>query len=252
MKQKTFIDPYKKTSEKRGFAGILETFFRSFRKFAFLFVIAPIALLYVFCLGMAAMPSLYFNIWLYEKTLNSPLWIKAMSFSMSLPASYFISAVLLLFVVGAVNKLLPLKLKPMRTTWYSLEVIPWYYHNALVQLVRYTVLDFMTPSPLNVMFYRMMGMKVGKNVMINTTNISDPALITLEDNVMIGGSATLFAHYGMKGFLVVAPLVIKKNANIGLKASLFGDVVVEEGALVGPGEVVLPKSVVEKAEKKAS
>lgn len=131
----------------------------------------------------------------------------------------------------------------MRATWYSLEVIPWYYHNALVQLVRFTVLDIITPSPLTNLFFKMMGMKIGKNVLINTSNISDPALITLEDNVTLGGSSTVFAHYGMKGFLVVAPVVIKKGANIGLKASIMGDVIIEEDAMVPPHEIVLPKTI---------
>jgi acetyltransferase-like isoleucine patch superfamily enzyme len=142
-----------------------------------------------------------------------------------------------------------LKLKPWRGGWYSLQSLPWYYHNALVQLVRYTFLDLVTPSPLNVLFYRMMGMKIGKGVMINTTNISDPGLITLEDNVTIGGSATLFAHYAQGGYLVIAPTIIKKGATIGLRASVMGDVIVGEKVTVKPHSILLPKTRLNKGDK---
>jgi UDP-3-O-[3-hydroxymyristoyl] glucosamine N-acyltransferase len=92
-------------------------------------------------------------------------------------------------------------------------------------------------------------MKIGKGTMINTSNISDPCLIKIGDYVTLGGSATLIAHYGMKGMLIIDHLVIEDKATIGLKASLFGDVIVGEGATVGPHEVVLPKSRLFKQEK---
>ena len=88
----------------------------------------------------------------------------------------------------------------------------------------------------------MMGMKVGKGTMINTTNISDPCLIEIGDFVTIGGSATLIAHYGMKGMLIIEKLKIEDNVTVGLRATLFGDVVIGKGATVKPNEVILPKT----------
>ncbi len=157
-------------------------------------------------------------------------------------AGFFMYGLTLVFVVPAVNKILPLKVKPHRATWYSLSVIPWYYHNALTYLVRYTFLDFITPTPINKLFYQMMGMKIGKGTVINTSNISDPCLIEIGDYVTIGGSVTLVAHYGQKGLLVIDKLVIHDKATIGLRASLFGNVVVGKGALVKAHEVLLPKT----------
>ena len=89
-----------------------------------------------------------------------------------------------------------------------------------------------------------MGMKIGDRVEINTTNISDPGLITLEDGVTIGGSATIIAHYGMGGYLIIAPVLIKKGATIGLRAIVMGGVEIGENAKILPNSVVLPKSIV--------
>ncbi len=53
------------------------------------------------------------------------------------------------------------------------------------------------------LFYRMMGMKIGKGAHINTTNISDPAMIEIGNHVTIGGSVHIIGHYASKGFLIV-------------------------------------------------
>lgn len=90
----------------------------------------------------------------------------------------------------------------------------------------------------------MMGMKIGKGGIINTSNISDPCLIEIGDNVTIGGSATLIAHYGMKGILIIDKLIIEDNVTVGLRASLFGNVVIKKNATIKPHEVVLPKSII--------
>lgn len=240
MKDK--IDVHSTKSQRPGVLGQIEGFLRKFRNIGFILMLAPIALLYVFCMGVALTPGimLYQSVSQFVTHAPGPLGPLAQGFALA--AGFLLYGLSLIFVVPAVNKLLPLKVKPHRTSWFSLTVIPWYYHNALTYLVRYTFLEFITPTPMNKLFFQMMGMKVGKGTMINTTHISDPCLIEIGDYVTIGGSATLIAHYGMKGMLIIDKLVIEDNATIGLKACLFGDVVVGKGATVRPHDVLLPKT----------
>ena len=230
------------TSNRKGLSGLMEGVLRKFRTGGFMIMMAPIALLYVVCMGLALTPGAFLYSWVTEATANSHSVVKAVSMGLTLASGFFMYGFTIIFVVPLVNKLLPLKVKPHRASWFSLSVVPWYYHNALTYLVRYTFLEFITPTPMNKLFYQMMGMKVGKGSMINTTNISDPCLIVIGDNVTIGGSATLIAHYGMKGMLIIDKLIIEDNATIGLRACLFGDVIVGRGATVKPNEVLLPKT----------
>ena len=95
---------------------------------------------------------------------------------------------------------------------------------------------------MNILFYKLMGMKIGKGVHNNTTNISDPALLEIGDRVTIGGSAHLMAHYGQKGYLVLSRVKIESGVTIGLKATIMGNVEIGKGAVIGPHEVVYPKS----------
>jgi hypothetical protein len=246
--RKPLIDVNATHSERAGLLGQLEGFFRKFRTLGFSLMLAPIALLYIFCMGISLTPGITLLTAVNQWSADFPVIIRNACLGFSVAATFFCYGLTLIFVVPAVNKLLPLKVKPLRASWFSLEVIPWYYHNALTYLVRYTFLDFITPTPLNKLFYQMMGMKIGKGSMINTSNISDPCLIEIGDYVTIGGSASLVAHYGQKGMLVIDKLIIHDKATIGLKASLFGDVVVGKGALVKAHEVVMPKTRIPEVE----
>jgi hypothetical protein len=239
-KEKLDIDST--TSDKKGIEGFLETFIRKFRTLGFSLLMMPIAVLYIICMGISLVPGVMLFQYVYQTTLNFNFIFKSAALGFSIAAGFFLYGFTLIFIVPLVNKLLPWKVKPQRSTWFSLSVIPWYYHNALTYLARYTFLDIITPTPLNKLFYQLMGMKIGKGTMINTSNISDPCLIEIGDNVTIGGSCTLVAHYGMKGFLIIDKLVIKDRAVIGLRSNVFGDVVIGEGAVVKPNEVIYPKT----------
>ncbi|MDH4467030.1 MAG: hypothetical protein QE271_03160 [Bacteriovoracaceae bacterium] len=238
------LDVHSEDSSLKGWKRPVEIFFRKFRTAGFGLMLAPISLLYVACMGISLTPGVMLYHLGHEFTHDWSIIAHSITLGFSMAAGFLMYGVTLVFVVPFFNKILFLNtfLKPQRSSWFSLSVIPWYYHNALTYLVRYTFLDFITPTPLNKLFYQMMGMKVGKGTMINTSNISDPCLIELGDYVTIGGSATLVAHYGMKGFLVVDKLIIKNGATIGLRANIFGDVVVGAGVTVKPNEVVYPKT----------
>lgn len=242
---KKMEDIHSTKSKRKGFAGLFETFARNFKTLGFSLILLPAFLGLIIPMGLSLAPGIALFEWVYHSTQDSSLFLRAFALGSSLATGYFLYGIILIFILPILNlPLIPL-VRRQRSTWYSVSVIPWYYHNALTYLARYTFLEFITPTPLNVLFYKMMGMKIGKGSMINTTNISDPCLIEIGEYVTIGGSATLMAHYGMKGFLIVDKLVIEDGAIIGLKASLFGNVLIKKGAVVAPHEVVLPKTVKE-------
>ena len=240
--KKNKIDVDATHSDLHGIKGKLETILRKFRIATFAIALVPIYLLVMLIMAVAITPGVYFFYFLYDLSAGwwQPLHYLAIAFS--IVAGFFIYGFSLIFLVPFVNFIVPIKMKPFRGPYYSLQSVPWYVHNALLYLVRYTFLEFITPTPFNILFFRMMGMKIGKGVHLNTTNISDAALITLEDKVTIGGSAHIICHYAAKGFLVVSRVTIKKGATLGLKSTVMGDVEIGENAVIGPHEVVYPKS----------
>jgi len=237
-------DVHAKSSGARGVHGLLETILRRFRGLSFGALLAPLTVLCCLCIGLSAAPGLWLFAVVGDSTRDWSAPLRYAALGCALSTAYLLYGISMIFVVPLANKLLPFKPKPFRGPWYSLPAVPWYYHNALTYMVRFTFLEFVTPTPLNILFYRMMGMKIGKGVVINTTFISDPCLITLGDFVTIGGSATIFAHYGQKGYLVIAPTVIGAGSNIGLKASVMGGATLGENVMLRPHACVMPKTEV--------
>lgn len=229
-------------SEHSGLKGFFETFLRRFRTTTFILALIPVYFIAALVMAISATPSVYFFYYLYNTSLEWAQPLHYLMIAFGLIGGFFVYGFTLIFVTPLFNFIIPIKIKPFRGPYYSLRSVPWYIHNALIYLVRYTFLEFITPTPLNILFYRMMGMKIGRGVHLNTTNISDAALIELEDKVTIGGSVHIICHYAAKGFLVVAPVKIKKGATLGLKATIMGDVEIGENAVVAPHEVIYPKS----------
>lgn len=243
------MDINSEKSKKKGISAVVENVFRKFQVFGFIFFVLLIALVYIFCIAVAIVPGALFYQWFSPLTVESHFLIKAFGVGL-IGAVGFMGFILGLLIIVPIMNLpcLPF-VKAHRGPWFSIESIPWFYHNSLTYLVRYTILDFITPSPLNILFFRSMGMKIGKGAMINSSNISDPCLIKIDDYVTIGGSAFLMAHYGMKGFLIIDKLHIKKGAIIGLCAKVLGGVTIGEKAVIAPNVSILPKTIVRDGEK---
>jgi hypothetical protein len=231
-------------SRKKGLMGVIENIMRKIPNGGMLFVSVFILAMYVFCLGMALLPGVYIFLKVQTFLAGDSEFIRAIGMAMSIGLGVFLFTFTLIFVVPLVNYPFISFVKPYRGPWFSLESIPWYVHNALLYLVRYTILDLITPSPLNLLFYKMMGMKCGKGVMINSSNISDACLIELGDYVVIGGSVSMMAHYGMKGYLIIDKLKIGKGSTIGLNAIILGGVTIGEKVTMAPGSVALPKTII--------
>lgn len=156
--------------------------------------------------------------------------------------AFFAGGFALLVVVAMMNAVLPTRVGPYQGSYFSLATLPWCLHNGLLYVVRYSFLPFVTITPFGPWFLRAMGMRIGRRAFINTELISDPRLIRIGDDVVIGGSVRLFAHYGGGGHLTIAPVEIGDRATIGLGATIMGDVLVGPDATLLPHSVLLPGS----------
>lgn len=84
--------------------------------------------------------------------------------------------------------------------------------------------------------YRVIGVKIGKNVVIAAYTIIDPffpELITIEDNVIVGVGATILAHEYSQEMLRKGKVHIKKRALIGAGSLIRCGVTIGEHAIVG-------------------
>jgi acetyltransferase-like isoleucine patch superfamily enzyme len=203
----------------------------------------PFMLLAILVAGLA----LGMGVFVFERVFNpllTPLnsWLRYPLTGLALAASYFTYGLSLLVIAPALNFLLGGRLGPYRGSAVSLAAMRWYVHCTMTLIVRYSFLEFVTPSAFAQLFYWLMGMKIGRNVTINSTAIADPSLIEIEDDATIGGSASVLAHYAQGGYLVIAPVRIGAGATIGLRAVIMGGVEVGAKAKVLASSFVLPNT----------
>ncbi len=242
FKRRTNVDST--TSRRSGIAGYAERFFRTFRELSQIVLLLPLYAMGCAWISLAVLPGLAVFRIVFLSTRSWPIFFRLWALGCSACLGYLFYGLSLVLLLPLLNFILRLKPKAWRGPYYSLPAVPWFIHNGITYVMRFTFLEFITPSPLNILFYRLMGMHIGRGTIINTSHISDPALISMGEKVTIGGSATIVGHYGQSGFLVLAPVSIGDRATIGLRATIMGGVKIGREAKILAHSVVMPKTIV--------
>jgi len=93
-------------------------------------------------------------------------------------------------------------------------------------------------SPIFAMYLRMVGAKIGKNVFFGGRNtISDPCVVEIGDNTLIGGGATIMSHLG-EDKLVISKVVIEDHCLVGAEALIMPGVHLKHHCVVGGKSLV--------------
>ena len=101
-------------------------------------------------------------------------------------------------------------------------------------------LSTIVPSMFSTLYYKLMGLNMGKGVIINSSRINDAPMITLGDGVVVGGDATINGHLVEMNELVLAPVYIGRGSLIG------GGSVIQPGCKIGANAIIASRAVVPK------
>ncbi len=107
-------------------------------------------------------------------------------------------------------------------------------------LVIYTC-RFLPSLWLKNVLYRLVGMKVGKNVSVGLMAMMDiffPQEITIGDNTIIGYNTVILGHEYLLDEWRRGPVVIGKNVTIGANCTILPGVVIGDGAVVSAMSLV--------------
>lgn len=229
---------------KNGLSRYIENLLEKFKEFMHIVMVIPLYGLVSLILGGSLIPGILLIRWTHFWALSYSALTHAFLLGAAIVMSFFLCGFSAMIILPVLNKLLVGSLKTWKGPYYSLEAVKWYIHNGILYMLRYSFLEFVTPSPFSLWFYKAMGMKIGSGTVINSTHISDPSLIELGKKVTIGGSATIVAHYGQSGYLVLSPVIIEDEVTIGLRATVMGGARIGRRAKILPNSVVMPKTQV--------
>lgn len=100
------------------------------------------------------------------------------------------------------------------------------------------VLVHTIPSLISNAYYRLAGAKIGKGVQINTINLNDPSMVTIEDNVVVGGGCIINGHLVEKGQIILSRITLGEGSLLGARVTIQPGVTVGKGAVIGTNGLV--------------
>jgi acetyltransferase-like isoleucine patch superfamily enzyme len=122
--------------------------------------------------------------------------------------------------------------------------------NVLIRIWSSILLPFAWFSPhskLRVLFHRLRGVNIGKNVEIGYFCIIGnvhPKMIYIRDNAVITARVTLLEHdnsyyYTNNGVVKFGDIVVEKNAFIGIGSVVLPNITIGESSIIGANSVVI-------------
>ncbi|MDP2339684.1 MAG: DapH/DapD/GlmU-related protein [Deltaproteobacteria bacterium] len=128
--------------------------------------------------------------------------------------------------------------KPGEWKLFSWSVVGWGLTGATTNFANEMFLKHFKGTPMLNIWFTLLGAKIGKRVSINSVLIFDWNLITIEDDVVVGGDAVLMAHSLEGGQMRMRPVRLGKKSMIGGNAKVMPGCVLGEGAVLGASSLL--------------
>ena len=130
-------------------------------------------------MGVSAFPGVMLWTWTAEHlTTAGPL--RVLLLCMVAALGYFIYGLMLIAVVPIARWVTFAIGTPLgKYPYASFRGYQWASYNALILIVRYSFVNWIRATPFIVLFYRLMGMKAGARVQINTAVVADCNLLQI-------------------------------------------------------------------------
>jgi non-ribosomal peptide synthetase-like protein len=195
---------------------------------SFLYLVIVMALL-----GVATLPGLAIVAWAW----GTDSWLVR---ALAVGVGYLAFGLSYLVLVLVVKYGTGFRARAGEYAFVSPYVIHWAMVGTLCSVAKIVVLPFLLGQPLLNLFYRLMGARIGKDVVINTCNVFDFELLEIGDGTFIGGDAVVIGHAGEGGKLKLQPVKIGRRCTVGQSSIVFPGSTMGDGAVLGAMSL-LPK-----------
>lgn len=192
----------------------------------------------ILVMGSAIWPGSLLIHYVWTNTLIYSIILRFWLICLSLVVAFFIYGFSLISILGLFRIIFRLDLQEGEYRVASFGIYRWMFINGLYMIAAITFMDFILLTPFSILFFRLMGAKVGKNVQINSKKCFDLSLIEIGDNTVIGGYATVMCHSFERNRLILRKVKIGKNVVIGLNAVVLSGAEIGDGAFITAGAIL--------------
>ncbi len=190
--------------------------------------------------GLPAAPAIMFYDWASELLTTDSAWVNASYTGLVASSAVIIYMLCLIFFAAMLQFIIHVRVKEHTIVpLQSMTTIRWAICGQIGRSIR-PFLQHLVPSFVANAYFRISGASIETGAQINTANLNDPNLVTIQADVVIGGTATLNGHLVERGELIFSPIMIEKGALIGTGA------MIQPGVRIGAGAVIASRAVVPK------
>lgn len=136
-------------------------------------------------------------------------------------------------VQAGLVRLLSLGVRPGRYPAASLTTVRWLIYSGIYTISMRTILPLVPVSFLINLYFRIVGCRMGRNVKLNSFMLNDAYLLTIGDNVIIGGQTDISCHLFEREHLILQPVTIGSGTLVGAHCYVSPGVTIGERCVIG-------------------
>jgi hypothetical protein len=150
--------------------------------------------IYALVIGVSLIPSVFWMAFCWKHLLISPTPACLALFALAIGTAVLIYFLTGTVVMGGCVRILTLGIKPGRYPMISITMVRWLIYSGIYHIAGKTILEYLPMGFVINLFFRIIGAKIGKNASINTWYLNDAYLLSIGDNVVIGGKSDISCH----------------------------------------------------------
>ena len=197
-----------------------------------------VILVMVFVWGVPLAPAIVYYDWASGLFSSEHQWTQALVTGLVLSSSFIVYLFSLMTFSALLQFILHLRIKEKTVApLASFMTLRWAFCGQVLRSTQ-PCLQHFVPSFFANAYFRVCGAKIGKNTQINTFRINDPGLMRIDDDCVIGGSATFNGHLVEKGQMIFAPIHLKAGSLIGAGSTVQPGVTIGENAVIATNALI--------------
>jgi amino acid adenylation domain-containing protein len=167
---------------------------------------------------------------LYDVYLSSGM-LMAIAY---LPVMLVATNLLIMLLTVIVKFLVLRKAEPGEYPVWGFYYLRWWFTRNLLRASLVIVAPLLEETALYNIWLRLLGMKIGSRVLINTKHIGEPSLIQIDDDVRIELNSFLLPHAIESGLLILKPIRIGTSCVVNPRAYVVQGTMLLPDTEVGP------------------
>ena len=197
-----------------------------------------VILVMVFVWGVPLAPAIVYYEWANGLFSSEHEWVQALMTGLVISSSFIVYIFSLMTFSALLQFILHLRIKEKTVApLASFKTLRWAFCGQVLRSTQ-PCLQHFVPSFFANAYFRVCGAKIGKNTQINTFRINDPGLMRIDDDCVIGGSATFNGHLVEKGQMIFAPIHLKAGSLIGAGSTVQPGVTIGENAVIATNALI--------------